>query len=175
MEQEKHWYALKVFYNRYATLEYILHREGCETYIAMKRVKTVRSGVEKWTERPLVSSLLFVRCEEKTLHTLKYDFETRFLYYRDLKTGRPAPIPQKQMDIFRIVTRTRDSGLEYLGESFPGLKKGDKVRVISGPFEGAEGYIKRVKSDRRLLVEIEGVAVVATPFIHPSLLEKIED
>ena len=167
--------ALKVFYNRYATLEHILHREGCETYIAMKRVKTVRGGVEKWTERPLVSSLLFVRCEEKLLYTLKYDFETRFLYYRDLKTGRPAPIPQKQMDIFRIVTRTRDSGLEYLGESFPGLKTGDRVRVISGPFEGAEGYIKRVKSDRRLLVEIEGVAVVATPFIHPSLLEKIED
>lgn len=175
MKQEKQWYALKVFYNRYEDLVKLLHRDGCETYIAMKRVKSVRGGIEKWTERPLISSLLFVKCEEKFLLKFKYEFNSMFLFYRDLNNGAPAPVSQKEMDIFRIVTSTRDSDLQYIGESVPGLQKGDRVRVLSGPFAGAEGYIRRIKNDRRLLVEIEGVAVVATPFIHPSLLVKIEN
>lgn len=54
------------------------------------------------------------------------------------------------------------------------LKKGDKVRVLGGIFEGAEGTLKRIKGDRRVVVSIPGVIAVATANIHASLLEKIE-
>ena len=42
-----------------------------------------------------------------------------------------------------------------------------------GPLKGAEGYIKRIRRDRRLLVAIEGFVAVATSFIPPELLEKV--
>lgn len=39
------------------------------------------------------------------------------------------------------------------------------MRVTEGPFKGAEGYIKRIKGNRRLIVSIEGVVAVATTYI----------
>ena len=42
-------------------------------------------------------------------------------------------------------------------------------------FEGAEGYFIRIKGDRRVVVCINGIAAVATAFVHPSLVTKIND
>ena len=52
--------------------------------------------------------------------------------------------------------------------------KGDKVRVTGGLFEGAEGYIKRIKGNHRLVVAIEGITAVATSYIPTCYLERIE-
>ena len=49
------------------------------------------------------------------------------------------------------------------------------MRVLEGPLKGAEGYIKRIRKDRRLLVAIEGFIAVATTFIPPQFLEKVPD
>ena len=55
------------------------------------------------------------------------------------------------------------------------IKEGKKVRVTEGPLRGAEGYIKRIRRDRRLLVCIEGVVAVATAFIEPQFLEEVQE
>jgi transcription antitermination factor NusG len=49
------------------------------------------------------------------------------------------------------------------------------VRVTEGPLKGAEGYIRRIRKDRRLLVSIEGVVAVATSYIPMSQLMKVEE
>ena len=41
-------------------------------------------------------------------------------------------------------------------------------------FEGCEGVFMRLKGDRRVVVSIPGVVAVATAFIHPSLIQKLE-
>jgi ribosomal protein L24 len=51
---------------------------------------------------------------------------------------------------------------------------GDRVVVTGGPFKGAEGHIKRIKRDRRLVVTIPGIVAVATAYIHPDLLKKVD-
>ncbi len=51
---------------------------------------------------------------------------------------------------------------------------GQKVRVINGIYKGAEGYIKRIKKDRKLIVAVSGVAVVAVSYIPQEFLEKID-
>ena len=55
------------------------------------------------------------------------------------------------------------------------LEVGDKVEVLEGIFKGCKGEIMRVKGDRRLVVSIAGLVVVATAFIHPSLVRKIDN
>ena len=54
-------------------------------------------------------------------------------------------------------------------------RKGQRVRVINGIYKGAEGYIKKIKSDRKLLVALNGVAVVAVSYIPPAYLEPLEE
>ena len=85
----------------------------------------------------------------------------------------PITVPQQQMDSFIAVAGTYDEQLIYLNPEPGDFSQGDRVRILGGPFEGAEGVFVRVKGDRRVVVSIEGVVAVATTFIHPSLVEKI--
>ena len=61
-----------------------------------------------------------------------------------------------------------------LGDDRPEYHMGDRVVVTQGPFKGAEGHIKRIKKDRRLVVTIPGVVAVATAYIPPDFLKKID-
>ena len=55
------------------------------------------------------------------------------------------------------------------------LVKGQKVRITGGVFEGVIGEFVRIRHDRRVVVNIEGVMAVATTFIPPSLVEPIKE
>ena len=80
------------------------------------------------------------------------------------------------MAMFQLVCSSGTEGLDFFSdEDITRYKSGDKVRVLEGPLKGAEGYIKRIKKDRRLLVAIEGFIAVATMYIPPQFLEKVSD
>ena len=87
---------------------------------------------------------------------------------------RPSVVSDREMEVFRFVVSAGREGLELLGDDKPEYHQGDRVVVTGGPFKGAEGHIKRIKKDRRLVVTISGVVAVATTYIHPSLLRKVE-
>ena len=78
------------------------------------------------------------------------------------------------MTIFRMVADSGIEGLEfYSREDIVNFRQGARVRVTAGTLKGAEGYIKRIKRDRRLLVAIEGFVAVATSYLPPEMLEII--
>ena len=80
------------------------------------------------------------------------------------------------MTSFRLVAESGLSGLDFFAEDeITRYKTGDRVRVTGGPLKGAEGYIKRIKKNQRLLVCIEGVIAVATSYIPSELLEKVTE
>lgn len=92
----------------------------------------------------------------------------------DRATDSPLCVPDNQMDSFIAVAGHPEEQVIYLAAEAKSLKKGDLVRVTGGLFRGAEGYFIRLKGDRRVVVNIPGVAAVATTFVHPSLIEKIK-
>jgi transcription antitermination factor NusG len=103
------------------------------------------------------------------------------MIYRCADSTEPAPIPEEEMRMFILVTSATDgSDVDLLGESLLGpdpkvfdFKPGEKVRVTEGPFKGAEGVIKRIKKDRKLLVAVQGVVVVAISNIPARFLERL--
>ena len=203
MEEKKLcWYALKVFYNKVFELEKELEEMDLETYIpvelvrlkgldhmrAARRLATpddsrddsryVKEGPIIYKRVPVVSSLMFVHAEDKDVARLEELISGRgFLYYtaeREKKIA--AVISDKEMEIFRMVVSKGADGLQfYSDEEMTRYRQGAKVRVIEGPLSGAEGYIKRIKKDRRLLVAIEGFVAVAVSYIPPKYLEVIKD
>ena len=96
-------------------------------------------------------------------------------YIMDKETHSPIVVPKHQMDNFIAVAGTHDEQLIYLNPEPGDFSRGDRVKIMGGPFEGAEGVFVRVKGDRRVVVCIDGVVAVATTFIHPSLIQKIEE
>lgn len=123
--------------------------------------------------KPILGSLVFMRSTEEEILRLKYDWFSQVSVYRDAERQRPQAIPDREMDNFRSVLRIKDQTFIPVDISDPTFLVGEKVRVKDGPFRGAEGIIKRIKGDRRLIVSITGVAAIATAFISPGLLEKV--
>ena len=151
-----HWYALKVYYNRVQPLIAWCKEQGMEFFAPVD----------------VISGLLFVRCLEEEVARLAAEHWQEVWLYRRLDSRKPAPISDHGMEVFRFVVT---AGLELLGDDRPEYHEGDRVVVTGGTFKGAEGHIKRIKRDRRLVVTIRGVVAVATAYIHPSLLKKVEE
>ena len=81
------------------------------------------------------------------------------------------------MDMFILVTSRQNNSndVEYLGEPKPKYVQGDLVRVTEGLYKGAQGHVVRIRKDRKLIVAISGVAVLAISHIPLCYLEKVED
>lgn len=95
-------------------------------------------------------------------------------YLMDRTSNTPKIIPTKEMEHFIAVSGSMNEQLIYLKPDECNLQKGDKVKIIDGPFKGVEGTFMRVRGDRRVVVTIEGIVAVATTFIHPSLIKPVK-
>lgn len=141
----------------------------------------VEQGALIFQRTPLVSSLLFFRADEGGLRSVENAIKdandnAKGFIYKTADWKQYAIVPDRQMATFRLVTAKGSEGLEFFSsDSLTRFKEGRKVRVKEGPFKGAEGYIKRIRRDRRLLVSIEGIVAVATAYIPPELLETVPE
>ncbi|MGI6756837.1 MAG: UpxY family transcription antiterminator [Bacteroidaceae bacterium] len=171
-----HWFALKTFYNKLFYVKKELDEAGWKTYVAMTQVeKFNKSGKLEYVEKPLIGQIMFVQCSRSYLVDFKDKHEKDMMFYRDLSTGLPAPIDDVEMRSFIILTSAPGRRIELLDMDMPTYRKGQRVKVINGIYKGAEGYIKKIKSDRKLLVALNGVAVVAVSYIPSAYLESLEE
>lgn len=76
------------------------------------------------------------------------------------------------MEDFIAVSGSIDEQILYLTPQEVALKNGDYVRITDGIWKGIEGKLVRIKKNLRVVVELQGLAAVATTSIHPSLVEK---
>ncbi len=171
----EHWFALKVFYNKVFEIEELLKKESMETYIPMEEVLVERDGKRKRVRRPVINSLMFFRSTTRCAQELQRQFTNKvILYTRQTELGRvPLAIPEREMNIFMLVTSSGEQGLEFFGEDNPKFHLGERVLVTDGKFKGAEGVICRIRKNSRLIVTVEGVCAVATSYIPQAFLYRI--
>ena len=141
-----------------------------------KQCAAWRNGIDREKKAAADASIC-----RRILSLSSYRFaDTVLLYYTDPASDdkkRPGRIPDREMDIFRIATSlaSTDPDAMYLGSDTEKLCTGDRVRVTDGLYKGTEGYVKRVRHARKVLVAIKGVAVVALSNIPLDYLEKINE
>lgn len=173
------WYVLRVTYQREITASKKLDELGIENY-----VPTIRSKIRNekglaigWKTEPLVHNYIFVHDSYSNILNVKQgnlDY-LRFVMGKDDEGLNSVPqyVPDKQMSDFIKVVRTM--GSKPVDPNID-LRKGDRVRVLTGPFEGVEGIFVRMpnRHEKRVVVQIEGVAAVATQTLNASDVEKLE-
>lgn len=171
------WYPLRVTYSRELLLKEVLDAEKIENFIPMhyEYIRHVDRKIRKLV--PVVHNLVFVHASFACIDHIKRSVGSSLSvrYIMDRETQRPLTVPDSQMRSFIAVSGNYEEQIVYLDPAITALQKGDRVRITGGIFEGVEGVILRVKGDRRVSVCIKGVMAVATTYIHPSLMEKIED
>lgn len=167
------WWALRVAYNQGLRAKHELTRQQIEHFLPMASKFMMRGERRIKVLVPAIQNLIFVRSTFDALEQYHDTTQLPVRYLMDRANGTPICIPDRQMNSFIAVAGHPDEQVIYLENDASTLKKGDLVRITGGIFTGAEGYFVRLKGDRRVVVSISGVAAVATTFIHPSLVEKI--
>lgn len=111
------------------------------------------SSVRQWKDRrvqlelPLFPGYVFVRLALRDrLRVVQVPSVVRLVGFN----GFPTALPDTEMEIMR-------SGLSQSlrAEPHPFLTVGRRVRIMSGPFAGLEGILKRRKSNLRVVVSLE--------------------
>jgi len=147
-DTEEKWYAI---YTRPRAEKLVYQRlveEGIKTFLPLQKTYRMWSDRKKLVEKPLLSSYIFVKSKRKffpkvykTLGVVKFvTFE-----------GRPASIPEKQIDNLRLLINS-DAEIEISSEKFA---QGDKVEVTSGSLIGLTGELIKIGNHNRVVVRID--------------------
>ena len=170
---------MRVTYRREFKVKDALESMDIECFVPMQYQWVGQPGNEKKMLVPAIHNLIFVRSTQETLTTLKMtrpEFEPMRYIMQPSAQGKKEimVVPDRQMDNFLKVAQVQDDSVMFLEYSDFIRKVGKKVRIKAGTFAGVEGTIKRIKNNRHVVVQIEGVAAVAITFVPPALLELIE-
>lgn len=172
---EKKWYPLRVTYQQEMKVKHDLDSKKIECFIPMTYVYKMHGERRIKQLKPAIHNLIFVRLSEVEIKEYKERSPLPIRYIMNRETRKPITIPDRQMHNFIGVAGTYDEQLIYLDPNPQNWKKGQRVRIMGGIFNGYEGRFLRIKGDRRVVVEIPGIIAVATGYIHPSLIEPIAD
>ena len=114
----EHWFALKVFYNKVFEIEDILKKDKIETYIPCEETLMERNGIKKKLRRPVINSLMFFRSTVCRALEVQRQFTNKVILYTRQKGLKrlPLAIPDREMNIFMLVTSSGEQGMEYFGE-----------------------------------------------------------
>ena len=161
------WYVLRVSYSRELKIKEKLDAMGVRCFVPMIwRSRQVNGRTEKKLV-PAVSNLCFAYWSRTELDAFIRSFgeNSAVHFYWDRIAGAPMTVAEKAMEDFIRVAGTMDEDLIYLTEISSKLRDGQKVRMISGPFAGVEGYVVRIRKSRRIMVEIPGMLTVASAYL----------
>lgn len=167
------WFVMRA-YKCEGKAERRLAEDGGLEYFIPKRY-AVRSyhGVKSRRLVPAIPSLVFVRASREQIVRFKRD--NNFLQYIMRRSGgvsEAMTVPDSEMDNFIRVSSHPEENLRYLRPEEINLRKGARIRVIGGVFDGVEGVFVKTEGvrDRRVVVLLEGILAVSVQ-IHPDLIE----
>jgi transcriptional antiterminator RfaH len=163
---DKPWYAVYTKSRFEKKLAEMLMEKGIEAYVPLRKVVRQWSDRKKLVAEPLIRSYCFVRPQHGPRQydaVLDTPGAVRFVWF----SGKPAPIPNKQIDILKVIT-----GADVDVDVLPGsLIKGASVRVNAGPLAGIVGELVQVAGRHRVLIKIDHLDQIITISISPLLIE----
>ena len=174
------WFPMRVTYHRELKMKQYLDGLDIENFVPMHyEIVNTRQGRRRMLT-PAIHNLIFVRTTHERLTELKMtrkEFEP-LRYMMSISRHGDTPktilrVPDKEMENFMRVASTQDESLQYLDyQDFIG-KEGKHVKINEGTFAGVEGVIKRIKKNKHVVVQIEGVAAIAIAFVPSKYLSII--
>lgn len=173
----KQWYAMRVTYQRELAAKEMLKEFDVESFVPMKRTRRIKkNGKTTWSLTSALHNYIFIHSDRKTIDNIKQYTIPWLRYIISPSKRTPIIVPERDMINFITVAGNAQEDIRYLNPGEINLTRGDKVRVLGGAFEGAEGIFMKIEGSRskRVVVKIEGLVAVATTALPSMLIEKIE-
>ncbi len=170
------WSYLFVHNQKVKSIEELLKKDSV-TYFVHKTIKYVprhrnRGGMCE-VETPSVSGLIFLQGYPKTLQDYLDKNIKPYKLCKNCSTGKVATIPCNQMEPFMRVAETEPERLRFLLRPFVYYSKNRTLlRIVTGEYAGLEGYVIRIDRDRKLVMDVGGMAV-ALSGVHAERFEEV--
>ncbi len=177
----KHWYVFRASYGREdKALDYIVE-DGTFVYIAKRYSRKIVNGKQKKVLETLIPNILFVytteeKAEEYAKHTPALSYLTYYYNHFELDVNQnnpPLTVPCKEMENFIIATCNSSEHLKFVDESQCHFKGGEIVKITDGSFKGVVGRVARVAGQQRVIVELDGLCLIATAYIPTAFLMQL--
>ena len=159
------WSYLFVHNQKVKSIEEQLKKDGV-THFVHKTIKYVprhrnRGGMCE-VETPSVSGLIFLQGDPEKLQDYLDQNVKPYRLCKNCSTWKVATIPCIQMEPFMRVAETEPERLRFLLRPFVYYSKNrTKLRIVTGKYAGLEGYVIRIARDRKLVMDVGGMAVYA--------------
>ena len=175
------WYVMKVLWRQETKTAQRFAEAGLETYLPMKQVLREYQKRKERKMVPVINGLLFVHSSIHTLEEVKKLLSNKYgqtiYFYTNIVHGKNkiTSIPEKQMDDFKMACSLAGDSVKYFLPEEVQLKKGARVRIHGGAFDGCEGVLLKVKGIRQksFVISIEGFLSAAIADISPEFIEQI--
>lgn len=181
-DPNKRWYVLRVTYNRIIKAYELLKKDKVEIYIPMHHVQKMIHDKKKRVLEPLIPNIIFVYTTlDYITEFVKYNPENTFInfYLNHCKLDKfgknpPLTVGYNEMMNFINITSVDNDHIKVVTPEQCHYKSGDVVRIIDGDFKGVTGRVARVSGQQRVVVELEGLCLIATAYIPSGFLVKKE-
>ena len=170
------WSYLFVHNQKVKSIEEQLKKDGV-THFVHKTIKYVprhrnRGGMCE-VETPSVSGLIFLQGDPELLQDYLDKNIKPYKLCKNCSTGKVATIPCNQMEPFMRVAETEPERLRFLLRPFVYYTKNRTLlRIVTGEYAGLEGYVIRIARDRKLVMDVGGMAV-ALSGVHAERFEEV--
>ena len=169
------WFVMRAYKSEKKAEEKLKGRDGLEYFIPKCYALRVYHGVKSKRLVPVIPSLVFVHASHIQITEFKkrYNF-LQFVMSKKSTGSEYLIVPDTQMESFMKVSLQYEENISYYTPEELDLRKGCRVRIHGGKFDGVTGVFMRVqgKRNRRVVVLLEGVMAVAAK-VHPDLIEVI--
>ena len=170
------WSYLFVHNQKVKSIEEQLKKDGV-THFVHKTIEYVprhrnRGGMRE-VETPSVSGLIFLQGDPEILQDYLDKNIKPYKLCKNCSTGKVATIPCNQMEPFMRVAETEPERLRFLLRPFVYYSKNRTLlRIVTGEYAGLEGYVIRIARDRKLVMDVGGMAV-ALSGVHAERFEEV--
>lgn len=173
------WYVFAVSYKKEIEIRDNLTYLGYEAYVPLHYSLHTYNGKKVRRQEPAVYGLVFAKGSKRQL--LDFRETSRLKTYMFLKSHRMidgtlqyVSVRDDDMDNFRKLNEVEGAKLTYYKPEELRLAKGEKVKIMDGPFEGITGIIQKLPNKRGqyLVVALPNVAFAAVN-IKPEYIKPL--
>ena len=182
LRSERAWFPMRVTYGREVKVKEALDKLGIDNFLPMHyELVDPGDGNKKRLLVPAIHNLIFIhdsREDITLLKTTRREFQPlRYItkHFAESVADNILTVPETQMRNFMRVASVQDDSVMFLDNSDYLNKVGRRVLITEGYFAGVEGVIKRIKKNKHVVVQLEGLAAVAVTYVPASCLRTLDD
>ena len=175
IHEVQEWFALKAS-RKEAHAASVLEKAGLRVYAPQVKADMTYRGQKKIVMRSLIPNTLFAYAPFHVLNAVRSNYP--FITYSYKKVDgkfKILKIPTREMERFIDSSTRMKDDIKYFQPDEIELKKGDRVRIVGGVFDGYEGTLLKAKgrAKRMFVINFELLGALGT-HIEPEYIQLIK-